>query len=273
MLGLLVALSYGAGDFVGGVVSKRLPPTVVVVTSQGFGLVLLALALLWPGQEPIAADLLRGLGAGVAGLLGLVLLYRGLSVGAMSVVAPVTAVGSAVVPFAWGVLTGERPSLLAVLGVGFAVVSVALVAAPANGESPPDLRRELTLALVAGVAFGTVFIAFGDISPAAGVWPVFAARVASVGLLTPVLLVRRTGVTVPRGTRRAVAVTGLLDVTANGLFVVAARRGLLSLVAPVSALYPVTTVVLAAVFLHERVARRQRVGLAMALTGVVLIAR
>jgi drug/metabolite transporter (DMT)-like permease len=273
MLGLLVALSYGAGDFAGGVVSKRMPPAIVVAASQGFGLVALSLALLWPGQEPVTADLWRGVAAGVAGLLGLVLLYRGLSVGAMSVVAPVTAAGSAVVPFVWGVVTGERPSVLGVGGVVLAVVAVGLVATPANGESPPDLRRELALALVAGVAFGGVFIALGDTSPAAGIWPVVLARVTSVGLLVTILLVRRVPIAVPAGSRVAIAVTGLLDVTANALFVVAARQGLLSLVAPVSALYPVATVALAAVFLHERVAPRQRVGLGCALVGVLLIAR
>lgn len=273
LLGLLVAVSYGAGDFVGGLASRRVTPAVVVLVSQAVGLCAIALVLLLPNQEPVGADLLRGVGAGGVGMVGVVLLYRGLSVGAMSIVAPITAVGSALVPVLWGLLHGERPSALALAGVVLAVVAVALVATPEDeGPLPPHLRRELTLALTAGASFGVVFIFLGGISDASGLWAVATARVTSVSLMAVFVAVRRVRLDVRGGTWWLVAGAGILDVTANGLFVSAARRGLLSLVAPVSALYPVGTIVLAAILLRERVSRRQRIGLGLALVAVVSIA-
>lgn len=275
LLGLLVALSYGAGDFLGGLSSRRLDAVTVVQASQLVGLTGLAIAvLLVPDQVLLASDLVRGAVAGAVGLLGLVLLYRGLAVGAMSIVAPVSAVGAAVLPLAWGLGNGERPGPVALLGVALALVAVALVSSPANDESvAPGRSKEIALALLAGAAFGVLFILLGDTSDDSGLWPVLGARVASATLVTVVLLGRGRPPRVPPvGTRALVAGAGLLDVAANALFVYAARAGLLSLVAVLSSLYPAATVVLARVVLHERTDRRQQVGLVAALAGVVLIA-
>jgi drug/metabolite transporter (DMT)-like permease len=275
MLGLLVAVSYGAGDFFGGLSSRRLTPTVVVQASQLVGLASLAVALaVVPDQRLVGIDVARGAIAGTVGLLGLVLLYRGLAAGAMSIVAPVTAVGAAALPVVWGLLDGERPGAAALVGVALALLAVLLVSSPAADGAPvPGRAREALLALLAGSAFGVVFILLGSSGPDSGLWPVFGARAASVTVMTIVLLARGRPPSIPPpGTRLLVAAAGVLDVLANGLFVVAAREGLLSLVSVISSLYPASTVVLAAVVLHERVDRRQQVGLALALVGVLLIA-
>lgn len=274
LLGLLVALSYGAGDFLGGLSSRRNRPVAVVQISQMVGVALLALILLVPGQELVAADVARGAAAGVVGLLGVFLLYRGLAAGAMSVVAPITAVGAAVLPVAWGLLGGERPGAVSLAGVVVALVAVLLVSTPATDVGPvPGRAREVALALVAGASFGVVFILLGTTSATSGLWPVFAARTASVSLLLVILLARgRPPSLPPTGSRLLVAGAGFFDVAANGLFVFAAREGLLSLVSVLSSLYPATTLVLAGVVLHERVDRRQQAGLALALAGVLLIA-
>jgi drug/metabolite transporter (DMT)-like permease len=274
-LGLLVTLSYGAGDFYGGLSSRRLTPVTVVQMSQMAGLVAVTATLfLLPHQRFVGIDVARGALAGTVGLVGLVLLYRGLAAGAMSIIAPITAVGSAVLPVGWGLLNGERPSSVALVGVTLSLLAVLLVSSPAgDGERIPGRRRELALALVAGWAFGVVFILLGSSGPDSGLWPVFAARAASVTVMTVVLLARgRRPAIPPAGTRTTVAAAGVLDVAANAIFVVAARAGLLSLTAAIGALYPATTVVLARVVLHERVERRQQVGLACALAGVLLIA-
>jgi drug/metabolite transporter (DMT)-like permease len=275
LLGLLVALSYGAGDFFGGLSSRRLTPTVVVQASQLVGLVALTVVLVAvPDQRFVGIDVARGAIAGAVGLIGLVLLYRGLSAGAMSIVAPVTAVGAAVLPVAWGLIDGERPTALALLGVLLALAAVLLVSSPATDGVPvPGRVKEAVLALVAGSSFGVVFILLGSSSEHSGLWPVFAARFASVAVMTAVLLARGRPPSIPpRGTRTFVATAGFLDVLANALFVVAAREGLLSLVSVISSLYPAATVVLARVVLHERVDRRQQAGLVFALAGVLLIA-
>src|SRR5687768_9233640 len=129
LLGLLVALTYGVGDFFGGIASKRNPPTVVVALSQAFGLVIMMLLVVVDGRAPVWRDVGFGAAAGSVGLIGVILLYRGLAGGTMSVVAPITAVGAGVVPFAWGLLTGERPTGIALVGVAAALAAVALVSA------------------------------------------------------------------------------------------------------------------------------------------------
>lgn len=274
LLGLLVALSYGAGDFLGGLSSRRLDAVAVVQVSQACGLVALLLTVLVPGQELLAADALRGAAAGSVGLVGVALLYRGLARGAMAIVAPITAVGAAVLPVVWGLLDGERPGTTALVGAAIALVAIGLVSSPQDGGEALEGRgREVTLTLVAGAAFGVVFILLGGTSDDSGLWPVLVMRVASVSLVTLALLARgRAPRLPPPGTRALVATAGILDVSANGLFVFAAREGLLSTVSVVSSLYPAATVVLAAALLHEHPDRRQRVGLVAALLGVFLIA-
>jgi drug/metabolite transporter (DMT)-like permease len=274
LLGVLVALTYGAGDFLGGLSSRRVNAAIVALTSQLVGWsILVVLVAVLPERHPPAADVVRGAIAGSVGLIGVVLLYRGLASGAMGVVAPITAVGAAVLPVAWGLLTGEEPGAVHLVGVVLALVAVGLVSSPASGAEPvPGRAKEVALALVSGAAFGVVFILLGDTTEASGMWPLLAARSASATLMAGVVLARRAPVKVPVGSRLQVIGTGVFDVTANAIFVLAARIGLLSLVAVVSSLYPVSTVVLARVVLHERVGRRQQLGLALAIAGVVLIA-
>lgn len=275
VLGLLVAASYGSADFIGGIASRRLPTAVVLSCTQAIGWVgVLAAALLVHG-ELNGADLLRGAGSGLAGIVGLALLYRGLARGLMSVVAPITTVGAGATPMAWGIASGERPGALAWVGLVAALCAVGLISAAGGTGRLRVPRRELVLALVAGAAFGAVFVLLGGTSPSAGVLPVLAAR-----SLTVPLAVTWAIVTAPAGTRARpprhllplLAVGGLLDASANVMFVAAARHGLLSEVSVVSALYPGATVVLARLVLHERLTRAQGVGLALALGGVVLIA-
>jgi drug/metabolite transporter (DMT)-like permease len=274
LLGLLVAVNYGTADFLGGLSARRLSPAVVVQSSQTVGLALLLTGVLvFPDQHFVGTDVLRGAIAGSVGLTGIGLLYRGLAQGAMSIVAPITAVGAAVLPLLWGVANGERPSAPAMVGVVLALAAVALVSSPSGGRAPVAHQgREVALALLSGAAFGVVFILLADSSPASGLWPVAAARIASVTLGTLFLVARRQRPGIPAGSRAVVAGAGALDAAANVCFLLAARHGLLSLVAVVSSLYPAATVVLARVVLDERVDRRQQLGLGCALAGVVLIA-
>ena len=275
-LGLAVAASYGAADFFGGLASKRATSWSVVLLAQYVGLAVLTLLLLADRDaSPTGADLLLGAAASSVGVVGVGLLYLGLARGPMGVVAPITAVGSAVVPVAWGLVSGERPAVLALAGVGLALVAVVLVARTTAEAAVPATahiaRSTLVVAVAAGLAFGMVFVLLSHTGDDSGFWPLLSGRLASTTALLAVLAVLRRPL-VPGGGTPIVVLTGVFDVGANALFLLASREGLLSLVSVLSSLYPAVTVVLARAVLHERLLRHQVAGLALALLGVALIA-
>jgi drug/metabolite transporter (DMT)-like permease len=293
LLGLAAGLTYGASDFLGGLASRRSPVLAVVVASQLVGVVvLLPFLLVLPGRATIAA-LAWGGASGAAGGAGVALLYRGLSRGRMSVVAPTTAVGAAVVPVLFGLVTGERPGVPALLGIGVALAAIVLVSlAP---DPPPDVpepagpgvgfttgaladeRRGrghggLTDAVAAGVAFGAFFILLQQAGADTGLWPLLGARFGSIALLVGGALATGRGLRPAPGTFAAIAGAGALDMVANAMYLLATRHGLLSLVVVLTALYPASTVVLARLVLGERMVRGQVVGLGLAAAGITLIA-
>ena len=278
LLALASSASYGTADFLGGLASRRAAATAVVLVSQSVGLATLAVVLaLTDRQLPAAVDLGWGGLAGLCGMVGLVLFYRGLAAGTMSVVAPVTAVVSAIVPVVAGLALGERPGWLAMAGIVLAVPAIVLLG---WGGSPPVARggrrhvdrRALVLAAAAGVGFGLFFVTLSRASSDAGLWPVLAARVASVTALAALLTLQRAWGGVRAAVSSLSAGAGVLDTTANGLYLLAVQRGLLSEVAVLSSLYPASTIVLASTVLHERLARLQWWGLALAGVAVVAIA-
>jgi drug/metabolite transporter (DMT)-like permease len=281
LLGAVVALTYGSADFLGGLSSRRLPVPVVLVVGQLTGLLLIAVLVVTTGdQHPTHSALAHGAAAGLAGFVGLSLFFQGLATGSMSVIAPITAMGSAVVPFAWAVVAGgERPGVAASIGVVLAVVGVAIVSRPPEADGNRPRPFHVARAGASGAAFGLVFVLLGDAGDQSGLYPVLASRLVSFPLAVIWLTayVARTGWRPPpavrtKGTAALLVSQGVLDSTANSVFIAAAASGLLSEVSVVSALYPAPTVVLAAVVLHERISRVQRAGLALVLAGVALIA-
>jgi drug/metabolite transporter (DMT)-like permease len=274
-LGALVALAYGSGDFLGGISAKRLPTVTVLLVSQTVGLAaatLLVIAL--HDSPPDAHVFFLSAAAGVIGVAALGLLFRGLAVGRMSIVAPLSAIGGGVLPVAWGLIRGERPSSIALGGVGLALVAAAIVGRGAEHDPAPAVspRVELALGAGAGIGFGVVFILLAEASSGSGMWPVFIARCASVPLLAVVAAIVGASPRMARTDVAPVAGAGLCDVGANALVLLAVRRGLVTLVAPVASLYPATTVLLARVVLHERIGRQRAGGLALGLIGLALIA-
>ena len=273
-LGLAVAASYGAADFCGGLASKRAAPWSVVLGAQYVGFAGIGLLLLIDGTPiPPGRDLLLGAAASCIGVVGVGLLYFGLARGPMGVVAPITAVGSAIVPVVWGLARGERPGIVALAGVAVALFAVVLISHTRGGEDDPDGPARMTLiaAVGAGLAFGTFFVVLSHTGDDSGFWPIFAGRMASTTILL-LVLVALGGSLLPRGASPALVVlAGVFDVAANTLFLLASREGLLSLVSVLASLYPATTVMLARGVLHERLQRHQLLGLAAALAGVALI--
>lgn len=271
-LSLLTAACYGAGDFCGGLAAKRIKVVQVVAISHLFGLIGVVIL------SPFLADAFTwrdaGLGAlgGVFGGMGVALLYRRLAVGPMSVVAPLTAVTSAAVPSVWGLTTGESLGLAAAIGVGLALVAVVLVSAVADGHSAPVTPVVVVESLLSGVGFGTFFIFLDATESATAPWPVASARLVTATALFGFMLATRREIR-PRAQNAlgVIALVGLFDTGSNITFLYATNEGLLTLVAVLSSLYPIGTVILARLVLAERMTKPQLWGfvLAMAATGLI----
>lgn len=270
------AAVWGTADFCGGKATRGGPVLAVTLLSQLAGLPVIAAVLLLDGVPPDAGGMAWGAAAGLFGTLGLILLYRGLASGAMAVVAPVTAVTAAVVPFAAGLALDRRPAATAIAGVACAVVAIALISVTrSNGTSGGSTAvgpRLVGAALTAGAMFGLFFTLLERGGATAGLWPLAGARLASLALCGA--LVWRAGTALRMGGRTLgwTALAGVLDMAANAAYLVATHGGLLSVVAPIAALYPASTVLLSVAVDGERVYRMQLGGLCLAAAALVLVA-
>ena len=278
-LAALSGLIWGVGDFSGGKATQRAAVLPVVWVSKLVSLPLLAIYLVATYVPVTPIGLAWGGLAGIAGVVGLVLFYRALSAGAMTVVAPVTGVTSAAIPVVVGLVAGERPSPSRLLGVGCALVAIALVSLAPHpaGRRQVVSRRLVAAALGAGTSFALFFILLAVAGKAAGssvgLWPIAGSQLSSVVILALLLMMTRPGPWPHQATLGWTIVAGPCDMTANVLYLVATRRGDLSIVAPIAALYPVTTVILALIIEHERLRGIQVAGLVLALAALVLVSR
>ena len=281
VLALVSAALYGAADFLGGLAARRALVIPIVTLAQGTGVVLLlALMPLLPAASPSIADLSWGAAAGLAGGAGVAWLYRALAIGTMAIVAPITAVAAVAIPVAVGLILGERPGALTLIGIITALLSIVLVSQqPVEGlgekagqdASSSRMPRGVGIALLSGVAIGLFYLCLARTDPAAGLWPLVAARVASTSMFAVATVATGASLLLPSRALILALAGGALDVVANALYLLAARRGALSVVVTLVSLYPASTVVLAKVFLGERFSRVQAVGIACALAAVLLI--
>lgn len=277
-LALLSSAVWGTADFMGGVMTKRLHPVKVVALSQLGGLVaafaFFCCVSVWGthGASQFTAWVAWGVAAGLSGAVGLMCLYAALSAGTMGVVSPITALG-AIVPVVLGLMRGDSWSLAIGFGLGIALLGAVLASGPELSQNTG--RRPVLLATVAAFAFGlSLYCMDGgarhDLSGA-----MLAMRCGSLALLLPTLFaLRARGQTRGSLSGRRIASLGLLgvgDLTANLLFAAASAQGQVSIVAVLGSLYPVATLVLARVFLHERLRVVQLVGVALTVVGVVLV--
>ncbi|MDL4816657.1 DMT family transporter [Actinomadura opuntiae] len=286
-LALVTAVAFGVADFLGGAVSRRSTALKTLALSAPMGLLVVAVAALLAGGTPAFAPMALGFLAGLSGGLGLIAFYRALARGPMNVVAPVSALASAVLPVGVGVLRGERLDQKALLGVLLCLVAIALVSMEKGEEAAPSgtgspARRPLDsgplMALVSGSCFGIFFILVKTAGDGAGLWPIAAARVGTLTVVFAALLIAvrlRVGDQGPRVSGRTLIglalLSGVLDSGANALYYLAVKDGLLSLVTVLTSLYPAITVLLARIAYSERLRAIQRVGMAIAVAGVALV--
>ncbi len=268
--GLASALTWGAGDFSGGLATKKGNVYSVVLISQMIGgLFLLLLAVLFGEMLPPVGDLLFGALAGLAGILGLLGLYSGLARGRMGIVAPLTAVLSAAIPIILSLFTEGAPPTLQIVGFFLALLAVWLLSgAGGHGGIQPI---ELGYALLAGTGFALFFIFIDQANETAVFWPLVAARISSVTFMALFIGLRGVWERPSRTQLPLIVLAGLLDAFGNAFFTLSARYGRLDLAAVLASLYPVSTVLLAQLILHERLGRVQWVGILLALTAVILI--
>jgi len=274
LFALVAATAYGISDFIGGFASRRVSALNVLLVSYPVGGALMAATLPFFGGPVSARTLAWSLAGGVVGLVGVALMYSALAVAPMNIISPVTAVMSAVVPVCGGVLRGERPALLAWLGILLGLVAVVLISRqPSDHTQMPASWRPLLMSVLAGVGFGAYFICLASTDHDSGLWPVVISRGCSAVLVVPLLLSVDRFTRPPAGVLALATVAGGLDASANMAFLLASRHGLLSLAGVITALYPAGTVLLAMLLLKERAGTVQRAGLAVAVAAVVLLTR
>jgi uncharacterized membrane protein len=282
ILALVAAVGYGVSDFLAGLATRRLHVILVALVATLAATAITLVGATAAPVESIAPDALAwGAASGLGTAFGGVMLYRGLGRGRMGVVAPVSALGAAVLPAVVGVATGERPSTVAWLGVAIALPAIWLVAQPADGpEGPPVeptghrwFESDVVDGLLAGAGFALLFIGLDRAGSAAGLWPVVAGEVAAIALLAGVSVGGLALGSIPRervdpAALPSAIVAGLLGGIASTSYFLATHEGLLSIVAVVASLYPAVTVLLAAVLLREPIGGRQLLGLAAAAVAI-----
>ena len=272
-LALLTAALFGTGDFLGGLAGKRMSVLRVLAISHTIGLVLITVGAIVIADEFLLGDLAWGALAGIAGFIGLALLYRGLALGPMGVVAPLTAITSAAVPAGWGLLVDDESLAgTAWVGVVLALLAIGLASASPVEQSSVSLAAILE-ALLAGVGFGLMFVGLDQTVEASAPWPIVGGRLMTVSAMAVFFIVKRESPLPPvRDDIRLPAVAGFVDTFSNALFLYATLEGDLAIVAVLSSMYPIATVILARVVLGEGLTRLQQSGFVAAMVATTLIA-
>lgn len=267
---LVSAFAYGISDFLGGLFAKGVSAWQVAVVGQSSSAIFALLVGLFISGDPTTSDWVWAGTSGIGGGFGAAFLYRGLSRGRMGVIAPISAIGSALVPVAIGLALGDRPSALVWLGVAFAFPAIYLISQVV--ETAPAAEGGILDGVLAGLGFGLMFAMLGQVGDDAGFMPLALTQIGSVlGVILTATLLRQGWLPRDRLAWRAFAM-GPLGITATGAFLYATHHGLLSVVSVIASLYPAGTVILAAVVLREKIHTNQAFGLALAVLAVGLVA-
>jgi drug/metabolite transporter (DMT)-like permease len=266
---LLASVAWGVADFLGGLKSRTVHVLVVLLLAQISGVLAIGLVVALAGNPPPPSILWAAL-AGLFGTLGLASFYRGMAVGAISVVAPIAAVG-AIVPVVFGIATGDDVSRLQGLGFALALSGVALASFERHEAGAIRVAAGVPWAIAAVVGFGGYYVPMHEASQDDFLWAALVFRTTVALVAFAAWLVVRPPIRAARGHLGAITMIGLFDTAGNALFAAASNQGEVSVVSVLATLYPVTTVALAALVLSERIDRLQLVGVTFAIVGVLLI--
>jgi drug/metabolite transporter (DMT)-like permease len=268
--GIVSAATWGAGDFLGGLATKRTSPYRVLFLGQLSGLILFFILALITGETyPLPSDIFWAVAASLLGVAGLVFLYRALAGGQMTIAAPVSALFSALIPVAFAIITTGLPSITTLAGFILAFLAVWLIS-QTDGMNLRFSISDLRLPLISGLFFGLYFIALHKATLHSFYWPVTASRMSGVLVLGLIALLARQPAMPPRGQWGIVILSGILDVTGNGFYALAARTGRLDVAAVLGALYPASTVLLAWILLKEKISTIQMIGIFCAFAAIIL---
>jgi drug/metabolite transporter (DMT)-like permease len=268
-LALGASLTWGFADFFGPLKGRTYGALRVLFYVQIGGLVAIALIVGVRGKGPADSAALLAIPAAVSGTLGLYAYYRGMAVGAMSIVAPIAGI-SAIVPVIFGIASGDRPSPWQLFGMAFALGGVFL-ASREPGRGGPRFAAGVGLALLAALGFGGYFPPMHAAGNADFWWASLIFRMTSTSVILATVALRRPSLGIARPQVPLLALIGIGDMLGNLLFAAASTSGLVSVTSVLASLYPIVTVVLARLVLKERVARSQEAGIALTLAGVALI--
>jgi drug/metabolite transporter (DMT)-like permease len=272
-LALGASLAWGVSDFLGGLKSRAFPLFLVLLISQGAALIVLAVLVLALGEPPPAGKfVLFAVLAGIGETIGVAALYRGLAIGVMSIVAPVAATAP-VVPLVVGLALGEEPGTLQAAGIVLAVVGIVVMAtrSRAADERGQAVGLSVLFGALCALGFGSFYVAMDAASEGEIQWALLFARATSVAVFLAVVALTRPTPVPRRSEVPVIAFIGLLIIAADAMYATASTKGVLGVVAALSTLYPIVTIALARVYLRELVEPRQRLGIALSLSGVVAI--
>jgi drug/metabolite transporter (DMT)-like permease len=273
---IVSAVLYGWSDYMGGR-AARLMPALRVTLLMEFMMIAVYAGATWLDPTPLTARaVVWGALAGIGGTAGVTAFYAALAVGSMSIASPITGTTSAVIPVIVALVIGERPNGVTLVGIGLALGSVALVSGAGGDGTHRVSRRQLLLSLAAGASFGLWFIGLERAGDDSGWWPLLAARMCALPAVLAVYLVLRRRGFDPVGLLGRTGLgwamgAGILVLAANIAYLIAVRDGLLSVTAAVVSLYPASTVAMAMLIDRERLTRIQGLGVALALSALVLV--
>ncbi len=274
IFGLASALSWGAGDFTGGLAARKVGAYLSVFYAEVIGIILLFIVVGATGEPMLnSRSALFALAAGALGTVGLMLLYHAMATGVMSIAAPVSALLAAMLPVVVGMFTEGLPDFFTLIGFGFALFAVWMISQGAGGVT--DILSHLSdlkLPLLAGIGFGFYFVLMREATSFGGVfWPMIFSRSGGIALISTYLLVTRSSWKIDTSALPIISVNGVLDLGGNFFFILASQAGRLDVASVLSSLFPGATVVLAWIFLKERLNRNQWIGIAAALIAIVLM--